>query len=47
MKNELNNPKCKTVAKCMAYLLDLLKPKRAGLTRFEKVTGFLKRNYPA
>ena len=47
MKNELNNPKCKTVVQCMAYLVDLLKPKRAGLTRLEKITSFLRRNYPA
>ena len=47
MKNELNNPKCKTVVQCMAYLVDLLKPKRAGLTRLEKISSFLRRNYPA
>ena len=46
MKSELDNPKCKTVIQCVADLVDFLKPKRAGITRLEKVTAFLKRKFP-
>tara|TARA_Y100001933_G_scaffold139413_1_gene138229 strand:+ start:312 stop:656 length:345 start_codon:yes stop_codon:yes gene_type:complete len=47
MKNALNNPKCKTTIQCIAYLVDSLKPKRAGIKRLEKVTVFLKRKFPS
>ena len=43
MTSELDHPEIVYKVQCMADLLDFLKPKRAGISRLEKIDTFLRR----